>query len=184
MKRDVHSFELSLGEQAPYFSLPATDGKIYSLSDFASSSALVVVFTCNHCPYSRSYEERLAAIARRYQPLGVGMVGICANDAEDFPEDDFERMVEKSKLHGFPFPYLHDEQQHVARGYDAVCTPEVYVFDRKKTLIYHGMIDDNAEHPEQVKEHYLIAAIDAALAGETPQVQQTHVIGCSIKWKN
>lgn len=184
MKRDVHTFELNLGEQAPYFSLPATDGKIYSLADFSAVQALVVVFTCNHCPYSRSYETRLADIARRYQPMGVGMVGICANDADDFPEDSFERMVEKSELLGFPFPYLHDEKQHVARGYDAVCTPEAYVFDRKKTLIYHGMVDDNAEHPEEAKERYLINAIEAALAGETPKIQQTAVIGCSIKWKN
>lgn len=184
MKRDVHSFELGIGEKAPYFSLRATDGKIYSLSDFAGAAALVVIFTCNHCPYSRSYEQRLCELAKLYQPKGVKLIGICANDAEDFPEDDFERMVEKSKALGFPYPYLHDEKQIVARAYDAVCTPEAYVFDRQKALVYHGMIDDNADQPDQVKSRYLIDAIDAVLAGEAPSVQQTAVIGCSIKWKS
>lgn len=184
MKRDVPSFEFTLGEQAPYFSLPATDGKIYSLSDFNSAEALAVVFTCNHCPYSRSYEGRLAEIAARYRPRGLALVGICSNDAEDFPEDDFSRMVEKSKLLGFPFPYLHDEKQHVARAYDAACTPEVFLFNRKKILVFHGMIDDNADRPDEVKERYFQDALDATLEGALPKIQQTAVIGCSIKWKN
>ncbi len=184
MKRDVHSFELNLGENAPYFSLPATDGKLYSLSDFSKANVFVVVFTCNHCPYSRSYEERLVEISKLYKAKGVELIGICSNDAEDFPEDAFGLMVEKSKSLGFAFPYLHDEKQQVARAYDAHCTPEVYVFDRSKTLVFHGMVDDNAEHPEAVKEHYLRDAIESALAGEAPKTPQTFVIGCSIKWKN
>jgi peroxiredoxin len=184
MERPVDEGTLLLGEKAPYFSLPATDGRIYSLSDFADAKALLVVFTCNHCPYSRNYEQRLSEIAARYCPEGMGMVGICANAGEDYPEDSFEHMVEKSQNLGFPFPYLHDEKQIVARAYDAACTPECYLFNHQMQLVYHGWVDDNAERPDLVTSPDLKNAIEAVLAGKTPPLQQTAVIGCSIKWRD
>ncbi|MFN8391009.1 MAG: thioredoxin family protein [Bdellovibrionota bacterium] len=184
MERPANEVTLLIGEKAPYFSLPATDGKIYSLSDFAECRALLVVFTCNHCPYSRAYEQRLCELASRYRPEGMGMVAICANDADDYPEDSFEQMVEKSKSLGFAFPYLHDEKQVVARAYDAACTPEAYLFDREMKLAYHGWIDDNSQHPEKVTSPALKNAIEAVLAGQTPSPQLTPVLGCTIKWQD
>src|SRR5437762_1753302 len=130
MERHPSAVSFNLGEKAPYFSLPATDGKIYSLSDFTGSQAFAVVFTCNHCPYAQAYESRLTALVKRYHAAGLRMVAICANDADGYPEDSFPQMVERSRSLGFPFPYLHDENQSVAQAYDAACTPEVYLFDR------------------------------------------------------
>ena len=184
MERQAQAVTLLVGEKAPYFSLPATDGRIYSLSDFASSRALLVVFTCNHCPTSRAYEGRLGDIARRYRSEGLGLVAICSNDQDDYPEDSFEQMVEKSKSMGFPYPYLHDEKQIVAKAYDAACTPEAYLFDSSMKLAYHGWIDDNADHPQAVTAPDLQIAIEAVLAGKVPEKQLTPVIGCSIKWQD
>ncbi len=183
MERPAASSTLAIGERAPYFSLPATDGKIYSLSDFADAKALLVVFTCNHCPYSRAYERRLVEIAKRYQPQGLGIVAICSNNAEDFPEDSFEQMIEKSRSLGFPFPYLQDEQQSVARAYDAACTPEAYLFNTAKELVYHGWIDDNHGGMELIQHPDLVNAIEATFSGELPPKQLAPVIGCTIKWK-
>lgn len=184
MERPAASSTLCVGERAPYFSLPATDGKIYSLSDFVDARALLVVFTCNHCPYSRAYERRLVEIARRYAPQGLSLVAICSNNSDDYPEDSFDRMVEKSRTLGFAFPYLQDEQQIVARAYDAACTPEAYLFDASKRLVYHGWIDDNHERPELVRHPDLVLAVEATLAGQLPARQLTPVIGCTIKWKD
>lgn len=183
MERKADNITLALGEKAPYFSLPAVDGKIYSLSDFVGAPALCVIFTCNHCPYSQAYERRICDLAERYQPLGVGFVAICANDADGYPEDGFEKMVERSKEVGFTFPYLRDEQQVVAHAYDAACTPEVYLFNRELRLAYHGWVDDNHEDVNKVTRHDLRDALDAVLSGETPATQLTPVLGCSIKWK-
>ena len=184
MQTHAEKSTLVIGEKAPYFSLPATDGKIYSLSDFVDCRALMIVFTCNHCPYARAYESRLTDLARKYRPEGVGFIAICSNNAADYPEDSFDHMVEKSKSLGFPFPYLHDSEQIVARAYDVACTPECYLFDREMKLAYHGWIDDNHQRPELVHNQDLKEAIDALLAGKTPEKQLTAVIGCSIKWTN
>jgi len=183
MQTHAEKSTLLISETAPYFSLPATDGKIYSLSDFVDCQALVVIFTCNHCPYAKAYESRLCELARRFTPQGVGFVGICSNDAEDYPEDSFEQMVERSKTLGFPFPYLHDTTQNVARAYDASCTPECYLFNRERSLVYHGWVDDNHLRPDLVSSSDLKNAIEAVLRGETPKNQLTAVIGCSIKWR-
>ena len=184
MERHAEKSTLLIGEKAPYFSLPATDGRIYSLSDFTDRRALLVVFTCNHCPYARAYETRLCDIAKKYCAEGVGMVGICANDAQDYPEDSFEQMVEKSKALGFPFPYLHDDKQTVARAYDVACTPECYLFDSTHRLVYHGWVDDNHQNPEQVTSPDLQLAIEAVLVGKEPPKALTPIIGCSIKWQD
>lgn len=183
MERKASGLNYPLGEGARYFSLRATDGKIYSLADFSGKKALAVIFTCNHCPYAQAYEERLCELADTYQPKGAQFITICANDAEGYPEDDFSHMVEKNKMLGSRFPYLHDETQAVARAYDAACTPEVYLFDGQQKLVYHGRIDDNYKDPQLVTKHELRDALEATLAGETPKDQLTPAIGCSIKWK-
>ncbi len=183
METHAERSTLVIGEKAPYFSLPATDGKIYSLSDFVDCRALLVIFTCNHCPYARAYESRLVELSKKYLPQGVGFVSICANNAEDYPEDSFTQMVEKSKTLGFPYPYLHDNEQNVARAYDAACTPECFLFDRERKLVYHGWVDDNHQRPELVNAPDLKDAIDAVLAGNTPAKQLTPMLGCSIKWR-
>ena len=183
LQRESTGLKLQLGEKAPYFSLKGTDGKIHSIADYTAVKALVVVFTCNHCPYAQSYENRLCSLARQYQPLGAHFVAICSNDAVGFPEDDFTRMVEKSQKLNLPYPYLQDETQAVAKAYDAACTPEVYVFDRDHRLQYHGRVDDNYQDAAQVKSHDLKNAIEAVLAGEQPAAQLTPAMGCSIKWK-
>ncbi|MCC6954578.1 MAG: thioredoxin family protein [Deltaproteobacteria bacterium] len=184
MQRTADSFKLALGDKAPYFSLKATDSKIYSLRVFADSKALCVIFTCNHCPYAQAYEKRLIDIALAYAPKNIRFVAICSNDADGYPEDSFERMVEKSQTLGFPFPYLHDEKQIAARAYDAACTPEAYVFDGEQRLVYHGSIDDNHKEPAEVKAHYLRDALDAILSERQPEIPLTGCLGCSIKWKD
>lgn len=182
MERQTSGFKLALGDKAPYFSLRGTDGKIHNISDYREH-CLVVLFMCNHCPYSKAYEVRVCEIAERYQPLGARFVAVCSNDAMSFPEDGFDRMVEKSKELNLPYPYLHDDTQIVAQAYDAACTPEAYVFDQGHRLQYHGRIDDQHEDSKKVQHHYLADAIEAVLAGEKPAIPLTSAIGCSIKWK-
>lgn len=183
MQRESGGLKLALGEHAPYFSLKGTDGKIYTISDFRDRKGLVIIFTCNHCPYAQAYEGRIVELAAEYQPQGVQFITICANDSVGYPEDDFEHMVEKSRKLGFPFPYLHDETQAVAKAYDAACTPEVYLFDGEHRLCYHGRIDDNYQDRSQVTHEDLRNAIRALLEGQAPEPALTPAIGCSIKWK-
>jgi peroxiredoxin len=183
MQRDSAEFKLSVGDKAPYFSLPATDGKIYSLADYNQARGLVVIFTSNHCPFAQAYDQRIIDLAMRFQPHGVGFVLICSNDSEGFPEDNFENMVRKSERYGFAVPYLQDNSQSVAKAYDAACTPETYVFDDELRLTYHGSIDDNFEDPEHVECRYLEDALEALINGMLPQKSLTQVIGCSIKWR-
>jgi peroxiredoxin len=183
MERTASGLKLQLGERAPYFSLKGTDSKIYSLADFQGASALVVLFTCNHCPYAQAYESRIVEMALAGREKGVKFVAICSNDPIGYPQDDFESMVEKSKQLGFPFPYLCDDQQITAKAYDAQCTPEAYLFDAELKLQYHGRIDDNYQNPILVEHHELQDAINAVLDGRRPEQQLTPAIGCSIKWK-
>lgn len=184
MQRQAENLTLSIGEKAPYFSLTATDGRIYTISDFSNSKATLIVFTCNHCPYAQAYEKRLCKIAKDYKEKGLAVVAICSNNPDAYPEDSFEQMKLKSKLLGFPFPYLQDRNQIVASAYDALCTPETYLFDSAMKLAYHGWIDDNVENPELVKSPDLINAIESVLDNKTPTKQLTAVIGCSIKYEN
>lgn len=184
MERQAENITLSIGEKAPYFSLAGTDGKLYTISDFKGYNATLIVFTCNHCPYAKAYESRLCNIANKYKPNGLATIAICSNNADAYPEDSFEMMVERSKQLGFPFPYLHDEKQIVANAYDALCTPEAYLFDSEMNLAYHGWIDDNAYNPEFVKSADLQNAIEAVLQQKTPPKQLTPVIGCSLKYSN
>ena len=174
---------MKIGDPAPYFSLSGTDGRIYSLREFADKPVLVILFTSNHCPYSQAYEKRLAELALEYAPNQVQFIAICSNDASAYPEDNFEHMVEKAQSLGLPYPYLHDPNQVAAKAFDAACTPEAYVFNIDRVLVYHGAIDDNYNDASQVKKHFLEDAISAALSGEPIENPVTSVFGCTIKWK-
>jgi len=174
---------LPLGSSAPDFSLPATDGHIYSLASFTSARLLVISFTCNHCPYAKGVEDRFIRLAHAYAPHRVAFAAISANDATRYTEDSLANMKIRATEKKFPFPYLYDEPQKTARAYGAVCTPHIFVFDEKRSLIYEGRIDDNWKDESAVKAHDLKNALDAALAGKPVSPAQTNPMGCSIKWK-
>jgi peroxiredoxin len=179
----VESSAAVSGTPCPDFRLPAVDGKTYARDDFAASPVLVVMFICNHCPYVKAVEDRLIALARDYGPRGVQFVGVCANDAEGYPEDAFDKLAERWRTKGYGFPYLHDEAQNVAREFGAVCTPDIFVFDRDRQLAYRGRIDDSWKDPAKVTRRELADALEALLAGRRPASDQRPSLGCSIKWK-
>lgn len=179
----VGSVGLALGSHAIDFQLKGVDGKSHSLKDFGDRKALVVVFSCNHCPYVRDYEDRMVQIQRDYTPKGVTLVAINSNDDRGYPEDSFENMIRRSKDKGFNFPYLRDETQEIARKYGAICTPHIFAFDHARMLQYKGRIDDN-RNATSVTSTDLRNALDAMLSGRKPMVQETRPFGCSIKWKN
>lgn len=175
---------LPLGTPAPDFSLPNVDGRIVKLGDFASAPVLVVVFMCNHCPYVKHIADSLAATAKEYQSRGVAFVGINSNDSQAYPDDSPARMKEEALARGYTFPYLFDETQEVAKAYRAACTPDFYVFDAQRLLVYRGQYD--ATRPDSGKAATgadLRAALDALLAGKPVPAEQKPSIGCNIKWK-
>lgn len=173
------------GAKAPDFkNLPGVDGKIHSLSDYDKSQVLVVIFSCNHCPYVQAYEDRLITLQQEFQSKGVQFVAINSNDSDGYPEDSFDNMIQRAKMKKFNFPYLRDESQLVAKAYGASHTPHLFVFDRNRTLRYTGKIDDNWQNPGQVKERYLQDALTALTEGRAPAQLATFAIGCTIKWKN
>lgn len=174
---------LKIGDEAPEFSLPATDGKTYSLADFGGKAALVIVFSCNHCPYVRAYEDRLLEIQRDYTAQGVQLVAINSNDDDHYPEDNLAEMVKRANEKHFTFPYLRDATQEVARAYGATHTPQLFVFDHGRRLRYQGKIDDNWQRPESVTRRYLRDALNAMLDGRAPAESTTFAVGCTIKWK-
>ncbi|MCF7844962.1 MAG: thioredoxin family protein [Kiritimatiellales bacterium] len=174
---------LEIGDPMPDFSLPATDGILVNSSNI-NNPILVVVFTCNHCPYAQSYEDRLIDLAEHFDNDGVQFILINSNDAENYPEDSFEKMQELHDDMGFPFPYCFDESQEIAKAYGALCTPHCFAFDFDRILRYKGRIDDNWEDPNNVKEHNLRDAISALVEGDEPSVTEANAIGCSIKWKS
>jgi peroxiredoxin len=173
---------LALGTEAPQFDLPGVDGRRHSLESYADAAALVLVQSCNHCPYVQAWEDRLSAIARDYADNDVRVVAVSSNDAERYPEDSFEEMRRRASARGFAFDYLYDEPQAVARELGAARTPEVFVYDRDRRLVYHGAIDD-ARDEGSVTQHYLRDALDAVLAGDAPPVSETPPVGCTVKWK-
>jgi peroxiredoxin len=179
----MHSNGMPIGTSAPAFSLPGVDGETRSLDSFSDAELLVVVFTCNHCPYAIACEDRLIAIQDDYRDQGVQLVAINPNDDEKYPDDSFDKMKERAAAKGFNFPYLRDESQEVARAYDAACTPDVFVFDRERKLLYNGRVDDNWKEPAQVTRRELRAVLDAALEGKTVDFEHVPSMGCSIKWK-
>ena len=177
------AFTLPLGQPAPDFSLPGVDGKQYSLADFADAKILIVVFSCNHCPYVVGSQERMKKLVRDYRPKGVAMVAINSNETDNHPTDDFEHMVQTARKEDLPYPYLRDESQSVAKAYGALRTPHFYVFDLQRKLRYTGRMDDNPRQPGKETTHELTDALDALLAGKEPPVALTNPIGCNVKWK-
>ena len=180
---NVESTMVPLGTPAPDFSLPGTDGKTYSLMNFGDKRILVIIFMCNHCPYVKAALRRLINLQNEYAERGVRLVGINVNDAQKYPDDSLENMkalAEKKKL---PFPYLYDESQASAKAYDAVCTPDIFVYGLERTLKYRGRVDDNWQHPDQITRHDLKDAIEALLIDQDVNDDQVSSLGCSIKWK-
>ena len=174
---------LATNQQIISFTLPGVDAKTYSPDGFRDVTALAVIFWCNHCPYVRAWEDRVIALQREYTGRGVRFVLINSNDPQKYPEDSFEQMQARARLKAYPFPYLFDESQEVARHYGATRTPEIFLFDTARTLRYHGAPDDNSEDPQAVRQHYLRDAIEAVLAGQAPVMAETPPRGCSIKWR-
>lgn len=173
-----------LGLKAPPFTLPATDGKTYRLADLKGARGTLVMFICNHCPYVEGSIDRAIADAKALEPLGIKAVAICSNDAVSYPEDSFDNMRAFAKRHGFPFPYLHDETQDVARAYGAVCTPDYFGFNDRLELVYRGRLDEGRTDPPRkgAKRELLAAMTAVAKTGNAP-AEQAPSVGCSIKWK-
>jgi peroxiredoxin len=173
---------LPLGERAPEFhNLLGVDGKRYSLGSFASKPVLVVIFSCNHCPYVQAYEDRMVAIQGDYVGRGVQLVAINSNNSEAYPEDSYDKMVARAKEKGFNFPYVRDEDQVVANAFGAVCTPHVFAFDADRRLRYRGRIDDSRD-PHSVKSPDLRNALEDLASGREVRIADTKPFGCSIKW--
>ena len=180
----VAQTEIALDTSAPDFRLPATDGRTYSLKDVAGEKGAVIVFICNHCPYVKAVIGRLVADARVLMSEGVGFAAVCSNDASSYREDSFPKMREFARAHAFPFPYLHDETQEVARAYGAVCTPDFFGFDRELKLKYRGRLDEGRTTPPPANaRRELLEAMRAIAAGGPAPANQLPAIGCSIKWR-
>lgn len=175
---------LVLGTEAPDFSLPDTRGRLVSLGNFKDAPALLVMFLCNHCPYVKHVQGELARLAKAYQERGVAIVGINANDSVAYPEDSPEQMKAEVERVGYTFPYLFDESQEVAKRYRAACTPDFFLFDRSKRLVYRGQMDDSRpSNGVPVTGKDLREALDAVLAGQLVPNNQKPSLGCNIKWK-
>jgi len=177
------AFTLSIGQAAPDFLLAGVDGKQYSLASFAPAKVLVVVFSCNHCPYVVGSEDRMILLYQDMAPGGMAMVAINANETENHPTDSFAHMVEHAKHKKLPFPYLRDETQEVARAYGALRTPHFYAFDAARKLRYTGRMDDNPRTASAARTHELRDAIESLLAGRKIAVPVTNPIGCNVKWQ-
>jgi thiol-disulfide isomerase/thioredoxin len=175
---------LELGTPAPGFRLPDTRGRLVSRDDFSAAPALLVMFLCNHCPFVKHIRQGLAAFAREYQKKGLAIVAINANDVASYPDDSPAKMAEEVVAAGYAFPYLYDDAQSIAVAYAAACTPDFFLFDRARRLVYRGQFDDSRpENGIPVTGKDLRAACDAALAGKPVSADQRPSIGCNIKWK-
>lgn len=175
---------LELGTKAPDFALPDPSGKVVSLADFDGKPALLVAFICNHCPYVKHIADGFAAFAREYGEKGLSVVAISANDAGAYPEDAPPAMAEVARAHGYTFPYLYDESQQVALAYQAICTPDFFLFDADRRLVYRGQFDDSRPKGDApVTGESLRIAVDALLDGRPVPAEQMPSVGCSIKWK-
>lgn len=179
----LHSTMVPLGTPAIDFSLPDMEEKIISLESFSSKNVLVIIFMCNHCPYVKAVLQRLIDLQDETRAQGVQLVGINSNDAECYPDDSFESMQKIAKEKGMNFPYLFDASQETAKAYDAVCTPDIYVYGPERKLLYRGRIDDNWEQEEKVTQRNLKEAIDCIVAEKEVTGEQIPSMGCSIKWK-
>jgi len=182
---ETPSTMLPLGTKAPAFRLPDPNGKMVSSDDFKNAPALLVVFMCNHCPFVKHIRSQFAELAKEYQARGVGIVGINSNDIEFSPGDRPEKMAEEVKQIGYVFPYLFDESQEVAKAYRAACTPDLYLFDRDRLLVYRGQFDDSRPgNGRAITGADLRAALEAVLTGHFVPKNQMPSVGCNIKWKS
>ncbi len=180
----TESTMIALGTKAPDFVLPDTDGRVVRLNDFADAPGLLVMFLCNHCPFVIHLREALASFVKQYQARGMSVVAINSNDVEAFPADSPEAMVAQAKEFGYPFPYLFDESQAIAKAYNAACTPDFFLFDGERRLIYRGQFDGSRPGNDvPVTGADLGAAVEALLAGNPIPPEQRPSIGCGIKWR-
>lgn len=185
----LESKKIEMGSLAQDFSLPGVDGKIYSLADFGEKDVLIVMFICNHCPYVKAVIERIVAIQNDYADKNVALVAISSNDADNYPDDSFEKMQEMASESGLKI-YLYDESQEVAKAYKAQCTPDMFIYRRGLTsdktewkLAYHGRIDDNWQEEDAVTKQEMREALDVICTGQAFEGEQFPSMGCSIKWK-
>jgi len=180
----TNSTMLPLGSIAPAFKMPDVKGHHVALSDFPDAIGIVIVFMCNHCPYVKHIRTGLAQLAKEYLPRGISVIGINSNDVANYPADSPAKMAEEVKSAGYVFPYLYDETQEVAKAYHAACTPDLFVFDQNKALVYRGQFDDSRPgNGIPVSGNDLRRALDALLAGTAVSPHQKPSIGCNIKWK-
>lgn len=175
--------KLKIDSVAPDFLLEGVDGKNYSLSSFSQNRILIIIFSCNHCPYVRAYENRIITLQKEFEKEGLQIVAINSNNDEKYPEDSFEEMKKRALDRKFNFPYLRDVTQNVAKAFGATHTPQIFLFNENRRLKYQGKIDDNWQEPDKVFSHYLKDAIKEVLEGKEVSVPETFSIGCTIKWK-
>ncbi len=173
-----------LGTPAPDFKLPDPSGKVYGLDDFKNAPVLVMMFLCNHCPYVIHVREQLSELVKEYQRKGAAFVGISSNDVEHYPDDRPEKMAEIAEQCGFSFPYLYDESQDVAKAYEAACTPDFFIYDHRRHLVYRGQMDNARPGNDELNDgRDLRMALDLALKGQQINGPQKPSMGCNIKWK-
>lgn len=175
-----------VGDKIADFKLKNIDGNFKSLEDFKNEKGMIIIFTCNHCPYSVAYEDRIIALNKKYAALGYPVVAINPNDVKAYPIDSYENMIERAQEKGFTFPYLHDETQEVAKTFGATNTPHVYVVSNRNTFFkveYIGAIDDNSHEPQSIQHYYVQDAVDQLLKNTPVTVSKTKALGCGIKWK-
>lgn len=175
--------KLKINSILPGFNLPGTDGNIYSSESFTDKKILIVIFSCNHCPYVQAYEQRIIELQNEFNENSVQIVAISSNDAVKYPEDSFDEMKKRAESKNFNFPYLYDQSQEIAKVFGATHTPQVFLFNSEKKLKYEGKIDDNWQEPELVNSRYLRDAILEVLDRKDVSVPETFSIGCTIKWK-
>lgn len=172
----------NLGSALPHFHLKSVEGKSYSHQDFLHHQPLLVMFICNHCPYVKAVEERLLDLARRLEPQGAQFLAICSNDSNEYPEDSPQALYERWREKKYPFVYLLDEQQTVAKDFGAVCTPDFFLYDQKRHLVYRGRLDDSWKDASKVTRRELEEALVATLQNKPVAAEQLPAMGCSIKW--
>lgn len=179
----LESLSIPLGSKAHDFKLKCIDGEKYSLESFKDKEVLVIVFMCNHCPYVQGVIHRLIKLQDEFEDKGVQFVGINSNESDNYPEDSFEKMSEYAASWGLNFIYLRDDSQKVAKSYKAQCTPDIFVYDKKRKLAYHGRIDDNWQHEDQITQHDLKDAINNLIKDKSINSEQHPSMGCGVKWK-